>query len=491
MPTKICLILTENTLEKNVQLIQQYREWIDIAELRADFLLPEELLSIRTFPERAGIPVILTIRRAVDGGFFTGGEGSRITLFARGLAFADTDSSKNFAYIDLESDVYAPSLEEAAKAFNIRIIRSWHDCKQHAEDIPALIQNIRRSEYDIVKIAYHAENLDAVTRLFAAARVCRNDHIFVAMGRYGMPSRLLAWRLHSEIVYTLPAEYIQKHNLESEHIDPVTLNTRYRFRSGNDETLIYGVIGADTSKSLSPAIHNQGFIRKGINAVYVPVSGKKMEEIAAFAQAVPMSGFSVTYPFKFAVRPFLHEEDKSVQDCAAVNTVICKNGLRSGFNTDAGGLIRALQEFLGINDLRFKRVAVIGTGGAAHAAAYAVAMLHGKACIFGRSAEKAAALARRYRFKWKTLDAASTPHLKTYSYLIIQTTSAGMADNKDPLEFYKFSGSERVFDCIYVPEKTLLLKRAEKAGCKIMNGFPMLKYQAYGQFELFTGGSYE
>ena len=85
-----------------------------MVELRADFLDPQELLHIRAFPNLAHIPVILTIRRFLDGGAFKGGEGSRITLFARGLAFADTDPMNNFAYLDLESDVQAPSLEEAS-----------------------------------------------------------------------------------------------------------------------------------------------------------------------------------------------------------------------------------------------------------------------------------------------------------------------------------------------------------------------------------------
>ena len=97
MAPRICLVLTENTIDKNMQLLDRYRPWIDMVELRADFLDPQELLHIRAFPNMAHIPVILTIRRFLDGGEFKGGEGSRITLFARGLAFADTDPMNNFA----------------------------------------------------------------------------------------------------------------------------------------------------------------------------------------------------------------------------------------------------------------------------------------------------------------------------------------------------------------------------------------------------------
>ena len=146
MVPKICLVLTENTIDKNIQLIERYRPWIDIVELRADFLDPQELLYIRAFPKIAHIPAILTIRRFLDGGTFKGGEGSRITLFARGLAFADTNPLNNFAYLDLESDVQAPSLEEAAQAFNIGIIRSLHSIKAPIKDIADKIRDIRRTD---------------------------------------------------------------------------------------------------------------------------------------------------------------------------------------------------------------------------------------------------------------------------------------------------------------------------------------------------------
>ena len=83
------------------------------------------------------------------------------------------------------------------------------------------------------------------------------------------------------------------------------------------------------------------------------------------------------------------------------------------------------------------------------------------------------------------------PVLKKYSGIIIQATSVGMQADEDPLAFYSFSGAEKVFDVIYTPEKTALLKRAEHAGCAVANGYNMLRYQAYKQFELFTGETYE
>ncbi|MGP1576418.1 MAG: type I 3-dehydroquinate dehydratase [Treponema sp.] len=490
MQPKICMVLTENTIEKNLSLIERYREWIDAAELRADFLLPEELLHIRSFPRLAGIPVILTVRRFLDGGSYRGGEGSRIILLAHGLAFSDTDSGNNFAYIDLESDISVPCLEEAAQAYNIGIIRSIHYMHGPLRDIAKIAKEIRRSEAEIVKIAYKADTLSDVTALFEQAPYCTHPHTLIAMGAYGMPSRILASRLDSAFVYTMPEVYIKQHGLEREHIDPITLNTLYRFRQIDSQTKVYGVIGADTSKSLSPAIHNDGFSRKNIHAVYIPLSAPNIGQIIDFSTSTELSGFSVTHPFKFDIIPFLDSVSEEAQKCGAVNTVVCA-GKRHGFNTDIYGITRALQEFLSVQTLRFKRAAIIGTGGAAYAAAQAVYTLSGKACIFGRNIEKAKILAQKYGFCWAVLDSSSLRLLQKYSSVIIQATSIGMKPYEDPLEFYSFSGSEYVFDAIYIPEQTPLLRRAEQAGCKTSNGYMMLRYQAYKQFELFTGEQYE
>ena len=491
MAPKICLVLTEDTIDKNIQLIERYRSWIDIVELRADFLDPQELLHIRRFPKLVHIPAILTIRRFLDGGTFKGGEGSRITLFARGLAFADTDPLNNFAYLDLESDVQAPSLEEAAQAFNIGIIRSLHSMKAPISDITAKIREIRRTDEEIVKIAYKADNLANVTALFNQASQFNGQNILIAMGKYGIPSRILAAKLGSPLMYTMPREYIIQHHLEQEFIDPITLNELYHFRTINDKTSIYGVVGTDTTRSLSPAIHNSGFARKNINAVYIPISAADSQEAIAFVACTGIAGLSVTHPFKFDIIPFLDSIGPASTACGAVNTVLFDGDKRRGFNTDIDGFSRALQEFLNVRSLRFKHIAIIGTGGAAHAIANAVHLLHGKACVFGRSAEKAKQLAERYNFRWAVLDLASVRILKKYSDIIIQATSVGMHEGEDPLEFYSFSGAEKVFDVIYTPEKTALLKRAEAAGCDICNGYDMLRYQAYKQFELFTGDSYE
>ena len=117
--------------------------------------------------------------------------------------------------------------------------------------------------------------------------------------------------------------------------------------------------------------------------------------------------------------------------------------------------------------------------------------------VFNRTIENAAALAEKYGFNYCQLEPACAPKLDEYSNLIIQTTSVGMnsdgpsSNENDPIYFYDFRGNELLFDIVYEPSTTPVMKRASLAGCRVCNGYKMLEYQAYEQFKLFTGLNYE
>lgn len=493
MKTKICLVLTAPTIHENLALVELYRAWIDIAELRVDCLIPEERLKFRRFPEIAGLPCVLTIRRTSDGGKFAEGEGSRIALLARGLAFADTDHRKNFAYIDLEEDLSVPSIEEAARAFGTKIIRSVHDMNGPVGDLRSRVQKLRRTKDEIAKIAFMPRNLSDVTRLFHEAKQCAgDDFILIAMGSFGMPSRILAPVVGSSIVYVTSEENMRKSENILGQLDPITLNEIYNIRSLNPSTRIFGIIGNPLTVTSSPLIHNSEYRKQGIDAVYIPIKAENADEAMDFAEETGIRGLSVTYPFKETVIPNLDQISAQTGEIGACNTIIKQGDAWHGYNTDAPGFSRALQEFLGRKDLKRMKVAIIGAGGAAKAIAHVVWELGGKACVFNRTTDKARELAEKYNFKWATLDAGNRITLENYSDLIIQTTSVGMFPNleDDPIDFYAFNGTEHVYDAIYNPEKTKMLRRADKAGCKTCNGYTMLQYQAYIQYEMFTGVEY-
>ena len=209
-----------------------------------------------------------------------------------------------------------------------------------------------------------------------------------------------------------------------------------------------------------------------------------------------VNGLSVTIPHKESVLYYLGEQSPEVVQIGACNTIV-KNGDKwCGYNTDATGFQRALEEFIGSEKIKRRKVAVIGAGGAAKAVVYALKQMGAKVCIFNRTEEHAQQLADRYGFNYCKLDTHCIEKLDEYSSLIIQTTSVGMnsedksSNELDPIFFYKFRGDEMVFDLIYTPSTTPLMLRASKKGCRTCNGYKMLEYQAYEQFKLFTGKEY-
>lgn len=493
----ICLTLTGKTLDEDLELVNKYRSFIDIVELRADFLSGDERLVARKFPKMAGIPCILTLRRKIDGGKFIEGEAARTILFARALSFADEDSSKNFAYVDFEEDFHVPSLQDAALAFGTKIIRSAHYMDRPVSNIAQKLNQLRSTGYEIPKLAFMPDSMDDVTQLFKeASRLEDDSHILIAMGPYGMPSRILSARLGNYLTYTCPLETNQNLS-EIGLLDPVSLNNTYNFKNITKDSDLYGIIGWPLAATGSPFIHNSAYRRKGMNAVYFPIRSDNIEKGLMFADSLDMKGLSITHPHKEEVLNYILETDKKVDDIGASNTLVSKDGIWHAYNTDCTGFAQALLSFLEEKNLHRKKVAIIGAGGAAKAVAYAVYKLGAKkVCIFNRTASKAKDLAQKYGFNYAVLNSDSDILLRKYNDVIIQTTSIGMnatgpsSEQNDPLFFYTFSGKESLYDIIYTPEQTPVMIRASEAGCSVCNGYEMLKNQAYEQFKLFTGENY-
>lgn len=507
MATKVCLVLTEETIEKNLALLDEYKGYYDIAELRVDLLFSNETFYIRSFPELAKVPVILTCRRIVDGGKFKDGEGARMTVLAKALAFLDADRTKNFAYVDFESDFNSSTLEEAARAFDIKIIRSLHNLKVPISQITKATEKIRRTDDEIVKLATVVPTLKDLTALFLQSPNSKSPYIISGLGKYGYLSRIFAQKIGSEIVYTFSKRYISKNKLQNECIDPISLHEIYGFNHTSENPKMYAVVGTDVQKSKSPEIHNKGFQKWNLPACYVPISVENFSLAFTFAKKLNIQGLSITSPFKAEAFSFANMTNKVPEQLHVINTLVNKNSSWVGYNTDVLGFKKALQEFLTNEELSTHAIAIIGAGGVAESVCVALHELLSlpsntpnnknkneyKVCIFNRTKTKAEQLAKKYNFDFCPLFSPDVhTRLVEFSNLIINCTTVGsIADPKsDPIPFYHFSGHEKVFDVIYEPEKTKLLQRAKKAGCKIENGYKMLYYQAIEQFKLFTGKEY-
>jgi 3-dehydroquinate dehydratase/shikimate dehydrogenase len=356
---------------------------------------------------------------------------------------------------------------------------------------------MRKTGYEIPKIAFMPHSLSDVLNLLKEGEsMTQYEHILCAMGPEGFPSRVLASRTNSFLTYVSPEEVIQNTKAIG-HIDPVTINEMYHFKSINQDTSLYGIAGWPLIKTSSPEIHNKGYENKKLNAVYIPYRSQLISDTLTFCEGAGVKGLSVTVPHKESVMYYIHEQSPEVVQIGACNTLVRKNNKWLGYNTDASGFRRALEEFLGPVKIKHKKVAVIGAGGAAKAIIYVLKQMGARVCIFNRTVETAAKLAEKYGFTYCQLDVHCAAKLDEYSTLIVQTTSVGMnaegpsSNENDPIYFYDFRGNELLFDIVYEPSTTPVMKRASIAGCRVCNGYKMLEYQAYEQFKLFTGLNYE
>jgi 3-dehydroquinate dehydratase / shikimate dehydrogenase len=486
----VCLSLTARTIAENLAVLDRYRGKVDIVELRADLLDPSEAFAVRDFPILAGLPCILAVRRKCDGGAFVDGEGQRLVMLAKAIAYARPDQSANYANVDLESDFRVPSVEEACHTFGTRIIRSRHDIAGMPADLDEAWAELAIEPDEIPKLAVTPRGAGDFARLFAwASSLPPGERIIVGMGEYGMPSRVLAERIGSFKAYT-SALRAGLPGAAPGHLDPIALEEIYRFRKLDRNTIVYALGGGpNILTSKTPLLQNGAFSALGMNAVYLPLPAADSESFFLALEATGAMGAAIAVPLKEALLPRLARRSPEVDDIGACNTLVREGGTWTGYNTDAQGFERALFEFMGSVDFSQLRATLIGAGGVAKAIAHVLARLGLRVVVLNRTVAKARALAQRYGFGYGPCTEHSTELVVNHSDIIIQATNVGMEGERqgDPLDWYDFSGREAVFDLIYRPERSMLLQRAINAGCRTTNGWKMLRYQSAAQFALWTG----
>ncbi len=246
---------------------------------------------------------------------------------------------------------------------------------------------------------------------------------------------------------------------------------------------VFGVIGYPVSHSLSPAMHNAAFRALDIPAVYgaFEVSPEDLSLAIAGMRALGIGGLSVTVPHKEAVMAHLDEIDPVASKIGAVNTVVNREGLLFGTNTDWLGVKRSLEEAgVGVSG---RRAVVVGAGGAARAVVYALSEMGAEVEIYNRTVEKAEVLAQALGGRAFPLSEIT----RASGELIIQTTSVGLKEWRSPVPEEVLRNFRVAMDIVYVPLKTRFLAEAEAAGCRTIDGLKMLVYQGAEQFRLFTG----
>jgi shikimate dehydrogenase len=335
----------------------------------------------------------------------------------------------------------------------------------------------------VVKIAVTPRSICDVARLLAlAGRVQKSGPrplVPIAMGPLGILTRILAGRYGAPFTFAC-ADGAQA--VAPGQIPAAQMAGLYRVRQVTPATRVYGVLGVDVTRSLSPALHNRAFALGGVDAVYVPLQAEAIEPFVAALPTLGVAGFSVTRPYKTAILRYLFDVEEKAAAAGSVNTVVVREGLLYGSSTDGEGVLRPLRAKTAVKG---RRVVILGAGGAARAAAFALRGAGARISILARDKARAAELAAEVGGNHDELDALA---LHPFDILINATPlGSGAAPGQTPVHVTLHRHSAVVFDMVYEPRDTPFLRDAEAAGCETIDGLQMLVAQGAAQFETWTG----
>ncbi|HIJ53203.1 MAG TPA: shikimate dehydrogenase [Planctomycetes bacterium] len=473
----------------------------EILELRTDYLENLTIDSVKNLIAEAKnaahqpLPIIVTCRDGKQGGARAYPEQLRNEILAEavraGCDFIDCEYD-NFLSTELQEKIKA-ALADRSKT---RLILSAHDFKSRFEDVNGLYQDILTvCPTAIPKLIYTANHINDCFEAFDLLRNTSGERIVFCMGAAGLVSRIIAKKLDSFVTFaSINAEAATAPG----QLTIEQLKGLYRCDSIDSDTELFGVIADPVGHSLSPAIHNACFDDKGMNKLYLPllVEGGRTEfdeflDNIILREWLSFKGFSVTIPHKQNALDFVKAKDGFIEPLAekigAVNTLVVGSGGKlSAYNTDYAAALDAITSTMGITraDLKDLPVAIIGAGGVSRAIVAGLTDAGAKIKIYNRTIKRGEKLAAEFSCDFAPLD--DLPNVETK--LLINCTSIGMYPNIEATPFPQ-AGLKKdmlVFDTVYNPAETLLLKQAKQAGAKTIDGLSMFINQALAQFKLFT-----
>jgi 3-dehydroquinate dehydratase/shikimate dehydrogenase len=469
--TRICVTLAETTTEAVVDRMVDLGRLADLFEVRADMIADLDMLTLLRARTK---PLIFTCRSALEGGHWKDSETARRMTLLEAV-------KRGFDYIDVEysSDFLDVVVEKSGRG----LIVSFHDLEGMPEDLDALHQKMSGRGADIVKIAVTPRSVADVGRLLAfsrrAAEAGGKPLVAIAMGPLGVITRIVGGRSGAPFTYASTAMGMEA---APGQIPARQMGETYRVRSISRATKVYGILGSDVGRSLSPAIHNPGFVARGIDAVYVPLQAEAVEPFVAALPDLGLAGFSVTRPYKTGILKHCQEVEEAAALCGSVNTVTVHEGTLRGSTTDGLGVTAPLRKLI---ELKGKNVVILGAGGAARAAAMALRTKGARVTVFARTEAKAATMAGSVGCAYAPM---SDLGQRSWDVLINATPVGSSASaSETPLAASLHRKGTIVFDMVYDPLETRLLREAKAAGCTTISGIEMLLAQAIAQFETWTG----
>jgi 3-dehydroquinate dehydratase / shikimate dehydrogenase len=478
--TRVCVPVCEKTLNALQSACERATEWADVVELRLDCLEPEALASgISQLLNTISRPVILTFRPSEQGGHRNLTREERVAFWKQDAPRGDT------VWWDLEADL----AHEVSPDWSHTIV-SHHDFAGVPSDLEQVYQRLAQTPARVLKIAVQANEITdclPVFRLIDRARSEGREIIAITMGNAGIATRILGPSRGSFLTYGPLDDYSAT---APGQVNAHKLRSLYNIDEINEDTMICGLVGLPVMHSVSPHMHNAAFMSEGLNGVYLPFElsdartfFKRMVHPLTRELNWNLRGLSITAPHKQTVLECLDWIEPDAQEIGAVNTVVVENDRLLGYNTDAAGLIEPLLRIAG--SLAGLQVAIIGAGGAARAAVWALQRQGANVTLFARDELKAKPLAQSFNISCQPLSSAS---FASYD-LVINATPLGSGEyiDQSPATQEQLRGARCVYDLIYNPIETRLLREAREAGCETLGGLEMLVAQGQVQFELWTG----
>jgi len=489
---------------------------VDMLETRIDRVL--DLVEVMP------VACIVTCRPHWEGGEYHGDDLDRVALYE-----ALANSEKPPAYIDVElaTFTHTPAIRKrivkavepkGEGAPSTRLILSTHDFTGRPTDLTRKIIAMQEEDAcSVVKIAYRARSIRDNLELFEILADRSKPTIALGMGEFGLMSRVLAPKFGGFLTF---ASLREEANTAPGQPTLDELLNLYRFRKIKSTTKVYGIIGWPVTQSMSPMVHNAGFEAIGFDGVYVPmpVEGSyesfKATMLAMIDSGLDFKGASVTIPHKrhlgrFGLEFNPHEESNTTiliasdgglpQNTFGIDGMAGDVPLAETDNTDADAICALLADRLVM--VGGSKIAIVGAGGVAMAAALAAVSMRADVFVYNRSEDRAMELVKQIsssagdehdRGSVTVVSADELQELNANVY--INCTPVGMKDGPDPdglsipiPDMDKLGPDTVFFDTVYNPVETPMIKAAKERGYRTIDGVEMFVRQAKMQFEHWTG----
>lgn len=487
----ICVVIGR-TRHKMVQIeIQEAaKQGAGFLELRLDFLAKAP--DFKRLLDNKPCPLLATVRRPQDGGRWSGSEEARLALLRQAIV-------AGFDWVDLETDI----ADSIRRFKDVKRIISYHNMREVPDDLEKIYKHMCSQDGDVVKVAVRAQHPKDNVRVLKLLDNAPRPTVAFCMGDLAMPSRIVGAKLGAPFTY---AAFNKERGIAPGLPSFAEMKRLYFYDRINAQTKVFGVVGDPVAHSLSPLVHNLAFRHLGINAVYVPFRVPRPEfadSLKAFMN-IPVQGYSVTIPHKEEAAELAKHKDDSVVRSKSANTLIRSGDDFSAYNTDYQGIIDTLRTYLPTSftnpeaglaksiqtslpepaSLQSKVVLVLGAGGIGRAVVHALRAEGALVNVANRTSERAAVLAEEVggrHIEWQGRHSVLCD-------VVINCTSVGMHPDVDesPLHPSFLKPGLVVFDTIYTPETTLLVKDARSRGCHVITGVELFVRQAAQQFKLFT-----